>query len=370
MTNTLGLILSESKLYLGSLTEKRSISALPFAGRYRLIDFTLSNMVNSGITNVGIVTKSKYSSLMDHLGSGKEWDLNRKRGGLFIIPPYSLISAQGDGNIDLIATASDFLRKSKEEYVVLSEGNIVANMELDKVKKFHVENNADVTLVYYEDTKADNRALSEQTILQVNDDNRVTGIEVNPLRPKTNKVFLTLVLVSKDFLQYSIDEAVSRGGHDLIKDILLKDLSNIKIQGYEFEGYVGCVDSVSSYYDLSMDMLEERNRKEIFNPERPIYTKIKDQVPTKYSSEASANNSLIADGCHIEGEVQDSIVFRGVKVAKGAKVTNSIIMQDTVIETGSELDYVILDKDVTIRDSGRLIGQRNHPMIIAKGEVV
>ena len=239
MTNTMGLILSESNLYLGSLTEKRSISALPFAGRYRLVDFVLSNMVNSGVTNVGVVCKYKYSSLMDHLGSGKEWDLNRKRGGLYIIPPYSLINAPGDGNIDLIATASDFLKKSKEEYVVLTQGNVVANLQLDDIKKFHKDNNADVTIVYYEDTEADNRRLSDHIILQLNDENRITGIEVKPLRPKTKNVFMSYLLVSRDFLQYSIDEAVSRGNHDFIKDILLKNLSNVKIMGYEFEGYVG-----------------------------------------------------------------------------------------------------------------------------------
>ncbi len=370
MTNTMGLILTESNLYLGSLTEKRSISALPIAGRYRLIDFVLSNMVNSGITNVGVVCKYKYSSLMDHLGSGKEWDLNRKRGGLYIIPPYSLINAPGDGNIDLIATASNFIKKSNEEYVLLTQGNVVANLQLDDIKKFHKDNNADVTLVYYEDTEADNRRLSDHTILQVNEDNRVTGIEVKPLRPKTKNVSMSYILVSRDFLQYSIDEAVSRGNHDFIKDILLKNLSNVKIMGYEFEGYVGCVDSICSYYDTSMDMLKEDVRKEIFNPKRPIYTKIKDQVPTKYFNDASANNCLIADGCHIEGEVEDSIIFRGVRVGKGVKISNSIVMQDSIIEPNAELDYVILDKDVTVRDGGRLIGQRNHPIIIAKGAVV
>ncbi len=372
MTNVMGLILSESNLYLSSLTEKRSIAALPIAGRYRLIDFTLSNMVNSGVTNVGIILKYKYSSLMDHLGSGKEWDLNRKKGGLHILPPYIGRNVQGlgEGDIDLIATAEDFIRKSKQKHVVISEGNIVLNINLDDVMDFHIKNNSDVTLVYYEAEEADNRKLSSHTILSIDDDDRITGIEVNPRRPKTKKIFMSLMLMEREFLHYSIDEAVARGDHDIMKDILIKNLSNLNICGYKFNGYIGCVDDIRSYHDVSIDMLNEKVLEEIFNPERPIYTKIKDQVPTRYGNDASVHNCLIADGCNIEGEVKDSIIFRGVNIGKHAKVTNSIIMQDSVVQAACELNHVILDKEVTVREAGRLIGETNHPMIIGKGEVV
>lgn len=372
MTNTMGLILSENNLYLNNLTEKRSIASLPISGRYRLIDFALSNMVNSGITNVGIVTKSKYSSLMDHLGSGKEWDLNRKRGGLHIIPPYAGRGMQGlsDGTIGVVASASDFIKKSKEDYIVLSAGNIIANIELDHIKTFHKNNNADVTLVYYVNKEADNRTLSDQVILQTDENNRVTGIEVKPLRPKSKNVFMSIGLMERDFLQYSVAEASSRGDRDIIKDILIKNLYNLKVCAYEFEGYVGCVDSIGTYYDISMDMLKENIRKEIFDTNRPIYTKIKDQVPTRYGSDALVHNSLVADGCNIQGQVKDSIIFRGVNIGKHTNVRNCIIMQDTIIEAGCELKHVILDKEVTVREGGRLIGELHHPMIIGKGGVV
>lgn len=372
MTNTLGLILSESNLYLNSLTEKRSISALPISGRYRLIDFTLSNLVNSGVTNVGIILKYKYSSLMDHLGSGREWDLSRKSGGLYILPPYAMGNPQSftEGNIDMVGSAESYLRRSKEDYVVLSEGNIVSNMNLDKLKDFHIENNADVTLVYYEDTQLDNRTLSNNTILEIDERNKVTGIEVKPLRPKSKNIFMSIAFIGKDFLKYSIDEAVSRGDHDIVRDILIRNLSNLNIFAYKFDGYVGCVNSIRSYYDVSMDMLDEGIRNEIFNPKRPVYTKIKNQVPSRYGNNASVYNSLVADGCNIDGEVKDSIIFRGVKIAKGAKVSNSIIMQDSVIDEGCELKHVILDKGVRVHDSARLIGQLTHPVILGKGEVV
>ncbi len=372
MINTAGLILSESSFYLSSLTDKRSIAALPIAGRYRLVDFTLSNMVNSGITSVGVVTKTKYSSLMDHLGSGKEWDLNRKNGGLHIIPPYSGRGMQGlsDGTIDMVASASGFIKRSKEDYIVLSEGNIVANMDLDDVKTFHKESNADVTLVYHEYKEANNRTLSDHVIIQIDEDNRVRSMEVKPLRPKSKNVFMSMVLMDKNLLQYSIDEASSRGDRDIVKDILIKNLTNLKVCAYRFDGYVGCVNNLCTYYDVSMDMLKEDIRNEIFDPNRPIYTKIKDQIPTRYGNEALVHNSLIADGCNIQGEVKDSIIFRGVNIGKHTKINNCIIMQDSVIEAGCELKHVILDKVVTIRDGGRLIGELKHPMIIGKGEVV
>jgi glucose-1-phosphate adenylyltransferase len=368
----MGIILSESNSQVYSLTERRAISALPIAGRYRLIDFVLSNMVNSGITNVGIVLKHKYSSLMDHLGSGREWNLSRKSGGLRVFPPYIRRGLPGvaEGNIDLLASTESFIRKSKQQYALLSTGNAVFNINFTDVMDFHTQNNAEITLVYYEHNQADNRILSNRVLLEVSEDNLVTRIEMRPGRPKSNNVFMNLILLERDFLHYLIDEAVSVGEHDFIRDILIKNLSNLKICAYKFDGYIGCVDSVRSYFEISMDMLDADIRNELFNPDRPIYTKIKDQVPTKYENNASVHNSLIADGCIIDGEVRNSILFRGVNIGKGSKVFNSIVMQDAVIQANCELQHCILDKEVVVRDAGRLIGESGHPMILGKGEIV
>lgn len=370
MIDTMGLILSDD-VHINSLTEKRSIAALPFAGRYRLIDFVLSSMVNAGIPNVGVILKHNYSSLMDHLGSGKEWDLNRKNGGLHILPP--LISrgmlGMGDGSIDLIASAFSYLSKSKQKYVILSKGNLVFNIDFDKVMEFHIENNADVTMVYYEGDK-DKEVTKEHTFLSVDDDDRVTDIEVRPRRPKTSKVFMDIIIIEKAFLQYIVDEALARGEQDIIKDVLIKRISKSNIYGYRFDGCVGHIDSIQSYYNNSMCMLNENIRREIFNPNRPIYTKIKDQAPTRYNVDANVSNCLIADGCTIEGQVKNSIIFRGVHIGKNAKVSNSIVMQDSVIQSGCELDYMVMDKEVLVRENGRLIGDIRHPIIISKGEIV
>jgi glucose-1-phosphate adenylyltransferase len=370
MIDTMGIILTDD-IHINSLTDKRSISALPFAGRYRLIDFVLSSMVNAGIINVGVILKQNYSSLMDHLGSGKEWDLNRKSGGLHILPPNIArnIHGIGEGSVELIASARGYLSKSKQKYVILSKGNIVLNIDFDNVMEFHIENNADITMVYYEEDSY-KEAITNHTFLSVNDDNRVTDIEVRPRRPKTNKVFLNVMLIDKGYLQYLIDEAMARGEQDLVKDILMKRTSRTNICGYKFEGHVGDIDSIQSYYDNNMRMLNANIRKEIFNSSRPIYTKIKDQAPTRYSSDASVNNCLIADGCVIEGQVKNSIIFRGVHIGKDSRVSNSIVMQDSIIQTGCELDYMVMDKEVTVRENGRLIGDIRHPIIISKGEIV
>jgi len=370
MIDTMGIILPED-IHINSLTEKRSIAALPFAGRYRLIDFALSNMVNAGITNIGVILKHNYSSLMDHLGSGKEWDLNRKNGGLHIIPPYIARNTHGlgEGSVDLLASALGYISKSKQKHTILSKGNVVFNIDFDKVMDFHLEKNADITMVYYEED-TNKEAITNHTFLSVDDHGRVRDIEVKPRRPKTNKIFLSVMLIEKGYLQYLVDEAIARGEQDIVRDILMKRSSKSNIYGYKFDGYVGDINSIQSYYDNSMHMLDVNVRKEIFNPSRPIYTKIKDQAPTRYGGEASVSNCLIADGCIIEGQVKNSIVFRGVHIGKDSRVSNSIVMQDSIIQSGCELDYMVMDKEVTIRENGRLIGDIRHPIIISKGEIV
>jgi glucose-1-phosphate adenylyltransferase len=368
----MGLILTENNVHINGLTEKRSVAALPIAGRYRLIDFIMSNFVNVGITNVGVIIKNNYSSLMDHLGSGKEWDLNRKNDGLHILPPYigRGMNGLGEGNIDLIGSVGGYIRKSKQKFCILSEGNTICNINFDDVMAFHNDKNADITIVYNEETDLDDKSLSANTILEIDEDSRVINMEEKPRRPKTNNASMDMFLIDKGLLQYMVDESIARGEHEFVRDILMKKLSRLRIFAYKYEGYVGRINSIKSYYNNNMRILDEKVRKELFNIDNPIYTKIKDQVPTRYGKDTVAHNSLIADGCTIEGEVVNSIIFRGVYIGKGAKVKNSIVMQDSVIQNGSELVHAVIDKEVTVRESRRLIGEANYPMIVSKGSVV
>lgn len=373
MTDAMGIIFSEkADIRLNELTEMRSVAAVPVGGRYRLIDFPLSNMVNSGIINIGVTTQHNYSSLMDHVGNGKAWDLSRKNYGLFILPPY--ISRESHnfskGNVDILYGIDNYLKKSQQKYIILCEGNIMCNIDYRLPLEYHIQNKADITLIYNEEPGLSNEELSRHVILNLSEENRVTNLEVHPKKPKTHNVYMEMLIVERSLLRLLVEECVAIGEHDLNMDLLLANIPKLNILGYKFDGYVGRIDSVRSYYSNNMNLLDEDIRNEMFNSKGRIYTKVKDQVPTKYLEGAQPKNSMIADGCTIQGTVENSIIFRGVQIKKGAKVRNSIIMQDTVIGENCDLEHVVLDKDVTVRDNKRLIGQDTYPIVIGKRAVI
>ena len=369
--DTMGVILTnEDKI--PPITDIRANSALPIAGRYRIIDFVLSNMANAGITNIGVATESNYSSLMDHIKSGKPWDLDRKNWGLNILPPALNDSRYGriKGNIDMLAGIRDFLQRSSQTYVVLSLGNEIYNIDFAEVVEEHINNQADVTVVYKNLKGAEESELSRFTLFEMDGEKRVTDIEVQPYYPKTTNAGMDIYIMEKALLESIIDECSARGDRDFIKDALVKKMDGLRIYGCEHKGYAYKIDNMSSYYKSNMNFLDSDVRNELLNRERPIYTKTKDQSPTKYGADAEIENSFVSDGCIIEGTVVNCILSRGVKIAKGAVVKNSIIMQDSVIEEGVELDHVVFDKEVVITKGRKLIGQESYPLAIAKGTII
>ncbi len=368
-----GIILTEDKeTQLGILTEKRAISAMPMAGRYRLIDFILSCMVNSGIRNVGVATQFNYSSLMDHLGSGRAWDLNRKNSGLYILPPNigRETTGQSIGDIDVLYGVGSFIRKTKPDYIVLSKGNTMYNTNFKDMLAFHKENNADITILYNEEKNATPDVLSRYTLLSVEEDGRVSDIMKNHPHPKCNNVSMDTYIIERSFLIGLIENCISHGEHDLVMDALIKNLGTLKIYGYKFDGYVGRVDTIDSYYKNNMAFLNPEVRNELFSEKRKIFTKVKDQVPTHYGENAHVADSIVADGCIIDGTVENSIIFRGVHIAKGATVKNSIVMQNSVIQENCYAENVVLDKEVTLLSGKTVMGQPNYPFVIAKGNVI
>lgn len=368
MKDMMGIVMADnSELRLNELTELRSVTALPFGGRYRLIDFILSNMVNSGIINVGVATSINYSSLMDHLGSGAPWDLNRKIYGLFMLPPYVRggVSGISAGSIDQLYGVLTFLRRSRQQYVLLASGRTVCNITFDAALKQHIEKGADITVIYH-DKKEKDEQLSRCTVYEVDGDGRVIGMETEPHFPKTTLEGMGMFIIERLKLIELIEDAYARGSHDFVRDILMTAVGNHKVYGYEYKGFVGIVDSVRSYYENNMKMLDADVRREIFGAENRIYTKVKDQVPTQYGESACVSDSLIADGCVIEGTVENSIIFRGVHIAKGAVIKNSIVMQNSVVEENCDIENVIIDKECTLRASKRLVGQPDYPVILPK----
>lgn len=368
MRDMMGIVMADSsELRLNELTEFRSVPALPFGGRYRLIDFILSNMVNSGIINVGIATNINYSSLMDHVGSGAPWDLNRKIYGLFMLPPYVRggVNSISAGSIDQLYGVLTFLRRSRQEYVLLASGRTICNMTFDEALKTHIEKEADITVIY-RDKKEKDEQLSRSTVYEVDEDGRVTGLEMQAHFPKTTLEGMGMFIIGRLKLIELIEDAYARGSHDFTRDVLISAIHELKVYGYEYKGFVGIIDSVKSYYENNMKLLKKEVREELFTAENRIYTKVKDQVPTQYGKGAEVSGSLIADGCVIEGKVEDSIIFRGVHIAKGAVVKNSIVMQNSVIEENCDIENVIIDKECTLRESKRLVGQPSYPVILPK----
>lgn len=373
MKDVMGLIYTaEDDAELKDLTQKRSIAAVPIWGRYRMIDFILSSMVNSGIRNVGIIARSNYGSLMDHIGQGKEWNLNRKRGGVFILPPYVRYDSRGwwKGDADALYNIMGYIRKNGQRYVLVTGSNMVCTMDYNEAFEYHVDRGSDITVIYKEEKELPVNYLKKYTLLQTDDDGRIRDIEIKPSVPKSNKIFMKMYIMDKLLLEYLVDECVAHGNSDFVKDILLNKLNTLKIYGYEYKGYLARIDCIPSFYKYNMDLLNPEVRNEIFFKNGPVYTKVKDEVPAMYSDKAQVKNSVIADGCIIQGEVEDSILFRGVKVYDGVRIKNSIIMQNAEVQENAILENVILDKDVIIRRGKRLTGQENYPVVIGKGAVI
>lgn len=373
MTNTMGLILSGwKKPALKDLSYKRSVSAIPFGGKYRAIDFILSNMVNSGIKNVGVLTQYSFRSLMDHLGSGKEWDLDRRYDGLFIFPPTVSDEESGwyKGSADAMYHNLSFLKRSNEEYVVIAQGNGIFKMQMGDMLQYHIDKNADITLAYRRMYDYTTEELSGLGIIRIDEDSRITDLQEKPLNPQSDLASIGVYMLRRTLLISLIEECIAHGNYDFVKDIMIRKLDRLNIYGYEFRGYWRSISSVRNYYRCSMEVLDPEIREELFIRNGKIYTKVKDEAPAKYNEEAEVTNSIVADGCFIEGTVENSVLFRGVTVAKGAVVRNSIIMQGSVIEPDAVVEYAILDKNVVLTRGKYLKGDADYPVVVSKNSRV
>lgn len=371
MVEVMGIIFaSDNENKLNELTIHRTTASLPFSGRYRLIDFTLSNLVNSGVTKIGIITKNNYNSLMDHLRMGRDWDLNRKNSGITLFPPYSLNTSRDvyKGKVDALYGISHYIRHNKEEYVILSNSNIAMNIDYDEVYDRHIESGADITMLAY---KAQTTT-SRRVVISVDKKSRVNDMYISETPDDNLKlVGLNAYLMKKDLLMDLVEGAYARGYQDLEKDVLLKKLDILKIICYEVTSYVAIIDDIKSYFNESMKLLDQDVRNNLFYASGgTIYTKVKDSVPTIYEDNALVKNSLIADGCQIDGTIENSILFRGVKVAKGAVIKNSIVMENSSIGSNSMLIYAITDKNVTIRENKNMSGYATYPIVIVKDKTV
>ena len=376
MKNTLGIIIGfDSNNDLRELSEHRPVASVPFGGRYRVIDFMLSNLVNSGCYQVGVLMRDKYQSLMDHLGSGKDWDLSRKRGGLMMLPPNAfapksspLVTENYHTSLEALGSVSDMLQKSKCEHVVVCGADIIANIPLDEAMREHKKSGADVTIVC---TKNGDGGPFDMFL------NLSPRHEVSDIRNGDNAggkckyKSLGIYIMKRKYLLDLLSDCVTHNLHSFERDAMQHVFNRgDAIQAYVFDKYVAKIEDVKSYFSASMDMLDKDIRDQVFLKNRPILTKIHDSAPTYYGEDAVVSDSLIADGSRIEGTVENSIIFRGCNIAKGAVVKDSIIMQSGIISEGVELSYVVTDKGVTVRENRKMMGHATYPVAIAKNTIV
>lgn len=357
------------------LVSERLMASIPFASRYRMCDFMISSMVHCGIDNISILVRKNYHSLLDHLGNGREWDLARKNGGLNIVPPFAQKQIKVfSGRIEALESIRGYLIKQTEKYVILSDANIAVNFDFNALLDAHIKSGADVTMVYRKQEipqsliRQSTAGMDLYYALGINGD-RVSKIYINPKESGEMNFSLNIYVIDRELLIRMVDEAYLHGDVYFVRDILEKKIDRLDVRGFCYDGYVAHIHDMNSYFEENMRLLKEENLNALFSGNQ-IYTKIRDDNPTRYINGAKAKNVMVADGCVIEGEVENSVLFRGVKIGKGAKVKNCVLMQDTVIEDNASVEYVITDKDVTISEGKSLTGNDTFQVYVAKGQVV
>ena len=371
--NMIGIIFAE--IYgsdeLSALTYDRNMAAIPFGGRYRLVDFTLSNMVNSGIDDIGVLVKQYYRSLMDHLANGQEWDLNRKNGGLHFLPPYANESASQStvGKLDELRGALDLLKDSTEPYVLLADANVVCSMDYRAALEAHIESGADITAVTF---TADGTVATPYTYVFVEKEGEAAAFAINNVPKAGDQIGIGSYIISRELLIDVVTKLTAFGAYHFEREFMQRQLNagELSINLYNIEGPVFFTRSVTEYLQNSLALTDETVSKAIFREGRPIYTRVNDEVPTFYGPGCSISACIIADGCVIEGSAEHSVLARGVKVGKGASIKNSVIMQGVTIGENAVLENVIVDKWATISDGAQLKGLSTAPVIIRKGATV
>ena len=375
--NALGILFPNSyDSLVPDLVSERLMASIPFASRYRLVDFILSSMANCGIDNISLIVRRNYHSLMDHLGSGREWDLTRKNGGLNLVPPFAEKTVSiYNGRVEALASILDFLKEQKEKYVVMADTNLAVNFDFNALIQAHMDSRADVTVAYREEPLpgdlTGHRDIGKSLYYTLAIDNgRVTKMYMNSKEPGVQNFSMNIYIIDRELLIDQINTAYVRGQVFFERDILAPQIGRLNVQAFRYDGYVARISSMKSYFDENMKMLDDTNVHALFSAGNPIYTKIRDDNPARYINGAMASNIMAADGCIIEGEVENSILFRGVKRGKGARVKNCVLMQDTVIEAGASAEYAVTDKNVTITKGKDIKGTDTFPVYVAKYQVV
>ena len=368
--NVMGIIFTNDAS-LGELTDKRTMASLPFGGRYRQVDFALSNLSCAGVRHVGVISRHNYQSLMNHIGDGEEWGLELEEGGLEFLTPYAMsVTHTYRGKLESLAHAMDFLEYgADDELVVMMDSAVLSNIDLNKVLAAHVQSGKDITVV----TKAG--VCNGEKIIDLAlklENGEVTDMVVDYAAGEDYLASMDMFVLNKKWMIQQVKEVIARDKFHMDRDLVLGgwQRGKVSVNVYQFEGVALFNESVEEYYYNSLALINKDIRHDVFHGAHPIYTKVRDRVPTYYGEGCDIENCLAADGCMLEGQVKNSVLFRQVTVNKGAEIEDCVIMNDAVIGEGSELKYVILDKNVTVTPGAKLIGTKKNPIIVKRGETV
>lgn len=368
MKNYIGIInLDENEERIMELTRNRPLASIPFAGRYRIIDFILSNMTNSGIKNIGIFAKNKSRSLIDHLNNGRPWDLYRKRDGLRVFNFSDEDNVYND--INTFGDNLEFFKFSNQEYVILAPSYMICNIDFKEVSKYHEESENDITIIYKKINNAKENFLNCE-VINIDSENNIISVGKNIGSEKEANICMEMFIMKKQMFMDIVFECTKSGRYKKVKKCIYNSLDKLNVKAYEFKGYLSCINSLNAYFKANMDLLNSRFNSELFNENRPIYTKSKDEGPTRYTKDSKVVNSIISNGCIIEGNVENAIICRRVHIEKGASLNNCIVLPNCVIGKNSKLTNVITDRYAYIVKGEELRGAKNFPLVIEKNSRV
>ncbi|MBE6925002.1 MAG: glucose-1-phosphate adenylyltransferase subunit GlgD [Ruminococcaceae bacterium] len=369
--NVMGIIFANDAT-MGDLTSKRTMASLPFGGRYRQIDFHLSNMACAGIRHIGIISRHNYQSLMNHVGDAEEWGLELGEGGLEFLTPYAMSTTDRyRGKLENLYSAMDFLEYgSDDEYVVMADSAILSSMDLNDVLAAHVESGKDITVVTKSGIANGEKQLD--LALKLDAKGEILDMAVDYAAPADYLASMDTFVLSKSFLKHQIKELVARDRFHMDRDLVMglwqKGFATVNV--YQFGGIALFNESVEEYFVNSLALTNPLVRGDLFHFHHPVFTKVRDRVPSYYGENCEIENCIVADGCMLDGQAKNSVLFRQVTICEGAEVENCVIMNDTVVGENCLLEYVILDKNVTVRPGSKLIGTPQTPIIIKRGETV
>ncbi|MEG2246822.1 MAG: glucose-1-phosphate adenylyltransferase subunit GlgD [Romboutsia sp.] len=366
MKNCLGIInLDENESKMGELVKNRSLASVPIAGRYRVIDFVLSNMANSGVEGIGIFTKNKSRSLINHLTNGRPWDLHRKKDGLrvFNFGDNDPVNDDVHNFLDNI----EFIKQSRKEYVLISPSYMICNIDYNDVIKEHIKSKNDITIIYKE-IFDNNEGFIGCDVLNINDKKKVDSIgkNIGITIGESASISMEMYIMKTDILVDIVYSSIKSGMYRKIKQYISSNLNKLDVGVFEFRGYLACISSAKAYFDMNMGLLNKDVNKELFYDKDPIYTKSQDESATQYTKKSNVINSIVANGSYIEGTLKNCIIGRRVHISEGTVIENCVILQDSIIGLNASMNKVIADKGTVVEINQNIMGTEQNPAIIKK----